>query len=275
MNHEGAKGTKKYEDSNEQHIGSLIQREHGEALAWCFLPSDGRLRMLSPDGTRRRVQTGTIIAANDPLEMRHFRIHSAERAIDALQFGRGLFLCRVRLCGAILRERQVVRRDTPYERAHILVYGNEMIVLGAKDVTTIIYRFICDVAEWAFIHDHQITFMRDRRMLNAIYRKRKWLDGEIDATDLALAQVEAEETWRDIWQKQNASGGMPLASPYTTIVAWATRPTPTIATNPQIQATIEARRVRQMLTNAITPQSDLNAELERRLVEAFGETGSA
>jgi hypothetical protein len=134
MNHEGAKGTKKYEDSNEQHIGSLIQREHGEALAWCFLPSDGRLRMLSPDGTRRRVQTGTIIAANDPLEMRHFRIHSAERAIDALQFGRGLFLCRVRLCGAILRERQVVRRDTPYERAHILVYGNEMIVLGAKDV---------------------------------------------------------------------------------------------------------------------------------------------
>jgi hypothetical protein len=150
-----------------------------------------------------------------------------------------------------------------------------MIVLGAKDVTTIIYRFICDVAEWALIHDHQTTFMRDRRMLNAIHRKRRWLDAEIDVTDLAIAQAEAEVVWREIWQTQNASGGVPVTSPFSTIVTWATRPTTTNATNPQIQATVEARRVRQMLTNAITPQSDLNAEFERRLMEAFLETGSA
>jgi hypothetical protein len=55
MNHEGAKGTKKYEDSNEQHIGSLIQREHGEALAWCFLPSDTVIASSRSSGSCRRM----------------------------------------------------------------------------------------------------------------------------------------------------------------------------------------------------------------------------
>ncbi|MGI8856182.1 MAG: hypothetical protein ACR2JW_10545 [Thermomicrobiales bacterium] len=274
MNHEDTKSTKKRRDGNERHTGSLIQQDQGETLGWCFLPDDGRLRMLSPDGTRRLVQTGTIIVANDPLEMRHFRIHSAERAIDALQFGRGLFLCRVRLRGMILRERQSAQSSTRYERVHMLVYGNEMIVLGAKDVTTVIYKFMCDLAEWALLHGHLPEFIRDRRLLDAIHRKRRWLDGEIEASALKSAQAEAETVWREIWQIENSSGGMPVASPYAAIVAWATRPTTMTTTNLQKKAAIELRRVRQMLTNVVTPESDLNAELEQRLTEAFGEMES-
>ncbi len=133
---------------------------------------------------------------------------------------------------------------------------------------------MCDVAEWTLLHDHFAGVSSDRRLLDVIAAKRAWLGGKIDEKDLSLAEVEAEVAWREIWQAQNLRGGEPILSPYTGIVAWATH-RPRTSTGPSKQGTAdsEMRRIRKMLTNAITPQSDLDTEFEQRLIETFGETG--
>jgi hypothetical protein len=171
LNHEGAKNTKKRRDGKERHSGSLIQRGQGETLAWCFLPKDKQLRMLSPDGTRRLVQTGTIIAANDPMEMRHFRIHSAEHPLHALRLARGLIICRVHLGGTIMREQQIWAEGRPWEKRFTTIYGSTLSVIWMGDAREAINRFAHEVPKIVLLNESRLvseTYPRQWASVNAI-----------------------------------------------------------------------------------------------------------
>lgn len=70
-----------------------------KVLAWHFLPSGGRLA----NGDRRKVRVGHTLRHKGQIVLCESGLHASVRAIDALRYAPGPWVCRVECSGEIVR----------------------------------------------------------------------------------------------------------------------------------------------------------------------------
>jgi len=206
-------------------------------LGWHFLPYDGRLA----NGDGRDVRIGETLRVEGPLELCKHGLHASRRALDALKYAPGALACRVKLSGKIVEDDDKA-------------CATERTVLGMVDATRLLHEFACDVAEQA-LRRANVT---DERSWNAIWTKRRWLDGEASYAELAIARVAAEGATRNgVWVATCAAVRSAAQSVAARDVAWNT-----------------AWHVAWYATSGATSGAawdELNARLEKRLLTALEE----
>jgi hypothetical protein len=101
-------------------------------------------------------------------------LHASARPLDALGYGSGPIVCRVRLSGTV-----VVDTDK--------AVGTARTVLAMADATTVLQGFACWCAEGALVREREAGREPDPRSWAAIEAKRRWLRGEIDDKALGVA----------------------------------------------------------------------------------------
>ena len=148
-------------------------------LAWHFLPDDGRLRY-PHHGKRLKVKPGmklTIGRGKRPV-MWVLGLHASIRAIDALYYADGAQICRVKLGGEIVRERDKC-------------CASSREVLWMADATRTLHEFACWCEERALTSERNAGREPDPRSWRAIAVKRAWLDGRATDAELDAARAAA------------------------------------------------------------------------------------
>ena len=97
---------------------------------WHFLRADGCLNY--PPHTR--VEVGRTLTVQLPLKLCEHGLHASRRAIDALGYGPGAIVCRVRLGGSVFEDGDKA-------------VATERTVIWMADATVILYEFACWAAE--------------------------------------------------------------------------------------------------------------------------------
>jgi len=145
-------------------------------LGWHFLSKDRRLR----GGSREIVRAGRTLdfAGRPKLHVHGF--HASRQVIDALIYAPGPIVERVELGGTIVTGTGVAVAQT-------------RTTLWMADVTRILHEFTSDVVEDLLINAQ----VNDRRSLDSIDMKRKWLANEVTDEELRAAKWAAKDAIQD------------------------------------------------------------------------------
>jgi len=152
------------------------------------------------------------------------------------------------------------------------------------DARRLIHEYVLEVAERPIRAEQEANRGPDQAVWNAIAAKRAWLDGAITDDELEKANESVEESlwlyWRLPWTPSQTLQVFPVER----LIGGLTAPDVRAAKNlvkgflPAI-VTAKVRQPQQSRKQFITrfdaELSLFNAELEWRLTEAFGDTGSA
>ena len=149
-------------------------------LAWHFLPASGCIaQYYDEDGNPKphcgkKIEVGTKLSLDGELKLCSHGLHASVRLIDALKYAESSLLCRVELCGEILRgEDKCV--------------ASERTVIAMLDCTNILHEAACHCAEQALSTQTNV----DPRSVAAVEAKRAWLRGEISDEQLTAARSAA------------------------------------------------------------------------------------
>ena len=156
-------------------------------LAWHFLSSDRHTRRELGYPRPILVEVGQSLTEDRPLKMCKVGLHASVRALDALQYAPGPVVCRVRLEGEVL-----------YDKDKLC--ASERTVLAMADASAVLHEFACWCADEALYAERGAGREPDPRSWAAVEAKRAWLKGEIgsDALDAASAAASAA-AWAAAW----------------------------------------------------------------------------
>jgi len=137
---------------------------------WHFLRDDRRLQF----APHQAVVVGETYTAEGPLELCENGMHASRRALDALVYAPGSTICRVRLDGELVSDRDKV-------------CARSRTVLWLGDIAPLLHLFSCVITEQVLTHAADGSLL-DPRALAAVTAKRAWLRGELDDTRLDAAR---------------------------------------------------------------------------------------
>ena len=158
--------------------------------------ADGVVRLGFRDG--RVVRAGeTLRVTGIPVLCEH-GLHASRQVLDALRYALGPILACVRLSGTITEGDD-----------KLAATARETVWLG--DVSAILHRFACDVAERALLAERAAGREPDPRSWAAITVKKRWLNGE--ASDAELSEA-CDAAWDAAWDAENSAWG---------VAAWAAK----------------------------------------------------
>ena len=143
-------------------------------LAWHILPDDGCLRF--PPHTR--VEPGMTFRFPGTPVMCKQGFHASRRLLDALGYAHGSLICRVRLGGQIIHQKDKSVAQTRE-------------VLWMVDATWILWDFACWCAEEALLKEQKCGREPAKESWAAIQARRDWLDGAISDRELQVAHLAA------------------------------------------------------------------------------------
>jgi len=138
-------------------------------LGWHFLREDGRTAY-----GWRKPRPGRMMHCKGPLELCANGLHASVRAIDALSYAPGPIIQRVELVGRRLDE-----QDKSCARSRRCLW--------LADATRVLHEFANWCAEGALDTERLAGREPDRRSVEVLAVKRRWLDGQ--ATDEELSYV--------------------------------------------------------------------------------------
>jgi hypothetical protein len=122
----------------------------------------------------RDIIIGQTLKVAPPIELCEKGLHASKRAIDALSYAPGAYVCLVTLGGTVLHDDD---KSVATERT----------VIAAADATELLFRFSCDVAARALERagvDHEDSW-------NAIAIRLAHMSGLADDADLSAAESAA------------------------------------------------------------------------------------
>ena len=139
-------------------------------LGWHFLREDGRTGY----GGRKPVP-GTLMHCKGPLELCANGLHASARAIDALLYAPGPVVQRVELVGERLDE-----QDKSCARSRRCLW--------IADATRVLHELAIWCAEDALEKERRAGREPDRRSVEVLAVKRRWLDGQATNEELSSAR---------------------------------------------------------------------------------------
>ena len=149
---------------------------------WHFLAEDRRLRY----GAREVVEAGRTYTAEGPLSLCGNGMHASKRALDALGYAPGPWVCWVELRGERLDETdKSCARERP--------------VLWMADATTVLHQFAVTVATDVLHLVEAVTGEAiDARCWQALAVKERWLRGQASDAELAASRAASWAVQNDI-----------------------------------------------------------------------------
>lgn len=131
-------------------------------------------------GRSRKLESGVTLSVRPPLYMCSHGLHASAKPLDALGYGSGPLVSRVRLFGEVLVDTD---KACATRREHLVVV----------DASSILHEFGCWCAEEAihYVQERWPDWQPDSRSLAVIETKRRWLKGEATDKELAAARAAA------------------------------------------------------------------------------------
>ena len=164
-----------------------------EYYGWHF--SEGK----EAHGRHRKIVAGRSHSVRGPVVLCKHGLHAAARPLDALSYGLGPIVARVRLTGEVILDNdKAAARKREY--------------LAVADATNTLHEFACWCADEALLREREHGREPDQRSWAAIETKRRWLRGEATSAELAAARDAAwdsawasarDSAWASAWDKQN------------------------------------------------------------------------
>jgi len=158
-------------------------RGGGMMLAWHFLAKDKRLQF----GRRSRVYVGQTLRRNpNKLSMCEYGLHASIDPFDALKYAPSPVICRVKLGGTILEEKDkcVASRRT---------------VLWMKDIEKELRLFACWCVRNTPLPGGRVVWdlLTDKRSRNAVVVAERFANGDATLDELLEARNAA---WETAWE---------------------------------------------------------------------------
>jgi hypothetical protein len=150
-------------------------------LAWHFLEETGCTRRSDGYPPPVRVEVGQTLTETRPLVMCKVGLHASIKALDALEYAPGPFVCRVRMTGLRVTDNMNVDKLCHSRRT----------VLAMADATELLHEFACWCAETALLRERTEGRQTDPRSWSAINAKRGWLKGAVSTRELEEAMASA------------------------------------------------------------------------------------
>ena len=147
-------------------------------MAWWFAvaPEDGVLRL--PHGDGRVVEVGKTLTVDRPIIPCERGLHASVRAIDALQYAPGSFVCRVKCGGEVVHE-------------HDKLACSERTVVWMADATNVLHRFAVETARSALKAERKRGREPHPDSWRVLDVKTAWLNGRATDADLSAARSAA------------------------------------------------------------------------------------
>jgi hypothetical protein len=192
-------------------------------LYWHFAPDNRKTRY-----SNEPIIVGQTLKVKPPVELCERGLHASKRAIDALQYAPGAYVCIVTLSGQV-------------EHGNDKSVASERTVIAAADATNLLFRFAIDCAARAMERcgwEHEDSW-------NALAIRAAHMEGLADDADLSAAWSAAESAaWSAAWSAAESA-------------AWSAA---------ESAARAAARAAARSAARSAERDAQ-NAELERRLMD--------